>query len=1030
MALSLLLSASLVGAEAPPDPAGVEFFENKIRPLLVEHCYACHSVAKKKSKGGLLLDSRAAMLKGGDTGASLVAGDPDKSLILHAVHYTNEELQMPPDEKLSDAQITDIEAWVKMGAPDPRGAETAALASASGIDLEEGRKWWAYQAPKDHPLPAVKNAAWAKQPLDWFILANLEENGLNPAPAADRRTLIRRAYFDLLGLPPPIDEVESFVADPSPDAYAKLIDNLLASPLYGQRWARHWLDVVRYTDSFDSRVLGNEFDVAFAWRYRNWVVDAFNGDLPYDQFVMQQIAGDLLPPPPDQRLNKDGIVATGVYVMGEWGGGDSDKDKLITDIVDDQVDLTTRAFLGLTVSCARCHDHKFDPISREDYYGLAGIFFSTHILPDPGPKTAGPTTIRVPLLDEIELAQRKADEQRVAQLDEEIEKTLDAQYAALAADMLPRTGEYLTTAWEYEHGASSGQKLPVERFARDRGLHPYVLRQWVSQLDAPQLKLLSKAERDINGKTGVHAWRSAGGGDSPIVVVNTNATPVETIPTLTFPPRSVSMHPSPAAGVAVAWRSPVTGRVKITGRVIDGHATCGDGIAWSLSRVGGAELACGTIANGGKQSLPNGTGGAALASVNVKAGEMIQLAVLPKVEYTCDTTQVELEIAQLDGGAVWNLTSDVLSSAKAGGAPHEGDGRAGVWHFHDLAAQAPTLFTAGSPLGGFVATVERATELSAVRAAATDAAQRLRDIDQRALTDPRGAFWSAARADDANLPPEAREQLAAKRAEMKKLADSLAQPIPLAQAMREGGTPKSMFAGIQDVPVHIRGRYDRLGDVVPRRFPLVLAGDKQKPIDQGSGRLELAQWIPNADHPLTARVMVNRIWQHHFGEGIVRTPNNYGKLGTPPTHPELLDHLAREFVRSGWSIKAMHRAMMLSATYMQSSEPSPHALKVDPDNQFLARMNRRKLEAEARRFDRCSAGAVSDEPPVRAGPCEAARRARDARGRRERRGEGRLALPHPVRAAARPQGSGNRQGLGGNGRSGMAGVLSRFAVRE
>ncbi len=231
------------------------------------------------------------------------------------------------------------------------------------------------------------------------------------------------------------------------------------------------------------------------------------------------------------------------------------------------------------------------------------------------------------------------------------------------------------------------------------------------------------------------------------------------------------------------------------------------------------------------------------------------------------------------------------------------------------------------------------------------------------LTAPRGPFWAAARTDDATLPPDVREQLAPMRAQAKMLRETVAQPIPLAQAVQEGGTPNSMFDGIQDVPVHIRGRYDRLGDLVPRRFPQVIAGENQKPIEQGSGRLELAKWIASSDHPLTARVMVNRIWQHHFGEGIVRTPNNYGKLGTPPTHPELLDHLAVEFVRSGWSIKAMHRAMMLSATYMQSSEPRPDAMKVDPDNQLFARMNRRKLEAEALRDALLAAAGTLDITP-------------------------------------------------------------------
>jgi hypothetical protein len=960
-------------AEAPLDPAGIEFFESKIRPLLVEQCYKCHSEGQKK-KGGLLLDTRAGVLKGGDTGPALVAGDVSKSLVLKAVHYKDEELQMPPDGKLSDAQIADLEAWVKMGAPDPRGGDAPAVAGApSAIDLGEGRKWWAYQPPMEHPLPAVNDATWAKQPIDRFILAKLEEKGLKPSAPADRRTLIRRVYFDLIGLPPPKDEVEAFVGDASPDAYPKLIDQLLASPLYGQRWARHWLDVVRYTDSFDSRIVGGEPDCAFAWRYRDWVVDSFNSDLPYDRFVQEQVAGDLLPSRDGEPFNKDGIVATGVYMIGEWGGGDADKDKLISDIVDDQVDLTGRAFMGLTVACARCHDHKFDPISTKDYYGLAGIYYSSRILSDYGPKGGSPVNIRAPLMSEQEFAQRKADEARVALLTGEIDAALDAQYAQLAAAMLPQVDKYLTAAWEYEHYKGGAPRPPIAEFARQRGLRAYELSQWTKFITAPQLELLSTPAKLASA--GLYGWRNAANAEAPIVVINRSDEPLSELPTLTFPPRSVNLHPSPLAGVAVTWTSPITGRVRVAGKVTDGHAVCGDGIAWSLSSTGGkapGEIGSGTIANGGMQTLAEGTGGSKLGSIDVVAGEQLQLAILPKVEYSCDTTRIELEIAEVGGGRVWNLEKDATVPGHATNPLPDQYDNATTWTFHDLANGASRAFASGSPMSRFAGTMRGSADGTALTAAAGDVAKALLVMHAEVrtirgegkdpaslttpdaafyqlLTAPRGPFWAAARLNDAHLEPRSRDQLAARRAEAKTLREKVALPIPLAHAVQEGGTPKSLFPGIQDVPVHIRGRYDKLGEVVPRRFPQVIAGEQQPTIKQGSGRLELAKWLGSADHPLTARVMVNRIWQHHFGDGIVRTPNNVGKLGTPPTHPELLDRLAVEFVKSGWSIKAMHRMIMLSATYQQASAMNAQTLKADPDNLLLGRMNRRKLDAESLR---------------------------------------------------------------------------------
>jgi hypothetical protein len=570
--------------------------------------------------------------------------------MIQAIGHQN-DLKMPPKEKLTSRQIENLARWVRSGLPWPRemgsgvvsGPATAADARKIGVEKIPGpfsaeqRNFWSFQPVKAVTLPKVVNRSWPKSEIDQFILAPLEARHLLPALQTDKRSLLRRATFDLTGLPPTRQQVDEFLNDRSPVAFARVVDRLLQSPHYGERWGRHWLDVVRYTDSFDARIVtgdGSIMDATEAYRYRDWVIEAFNKDLPYDQFIVNQIAGDLIPANEPGAVNASGIVATGMLAIGNWGGGDADKEKLLTDIADDQVDVVSRAFLGITMACARCHDHKFDPFLTEDYYGLAGIFFSTHILADPGPKTNGPPMLRIPLVPKAEVEKRKQVQDKIAGLEKEI-------------------------------------------------------------------KNLSVTQKESTANK--------------------------------------------------------------------------EGLA---------------------QSAKNRT------------------------------------------------------------------------HLEQL------------------------------------------------------------------------------RAELERSKKAALPPLPYANGAQEGGCPLSPQAGVHDVRVHIRGRYDRLGPVVARRFPLILAGANQKAIAQGSGRMELARWIASAANPLTARVMVNRIWQHHFGDGLVRTPGNFGKLGEPPTHPELLDYLARLFVRSGWSVKALHREIMLSAAYQQSSIPEVMTLQADPENRLFGRMNRRRLEAE------------------------------------------------------------------------------------
>ena len=496
----------------------------------------------------------------------------------------------------------------------------------------------------------------------------MEEKKPKPAPHwPTKRVLILLATFDLIGLPPTPEDVEAFLQDKSPNAFAKVVDRLLASPHYGERWGRHWLDVVRYTDSMDARGIGSEGDSTEAWRYRDWVVNAFNNDLPYDKFIIEQIAGDLVQPKDTNAIDTNAIVATGMYAIGNWGNGDADKEKILTDIADDQVDVTGRAFLGLTIACARCHDHKFDPIPTADYYSLAGIFFSSHILPKLTPKGVGETLMRIPLASKAELEKRKNREARISELDKQITTNTDTQLAALAKRLLPQTGNYLLAAADYQNRPAEKRALGVTAFAASRKdafqPMPEMMQQWIDYLGFGDFKLLSSVVHDLADKPGLHALRNVNNADTPSGVINTTDKEISFI-TIKMPPQSVAIHPSPNAGVAVGWKSPITGTVQIKGSVNDADPTCGDGIEWTVdARAGGnsKQLASGAIPNGGAQQFVQGKGASSLMSVEVHDGDMIQLVVLPKAEYSCDTTVVELNIAEQEGQKrEWNLTKDVL----------------------------------------------------------------------------------------------------------------------------------------------------------------------------------------------------------------------------------------------------------------------------------------------------------------------------------------------------------------------------------
>ncbi|HWB98065.1 MAG TPA: DUF1549 domain-containing protein, partial [Bryobacteraceae bacterium] len=433
---------------------GARFFETRIRPLFASNCYACHG--PKMKMAGLDLSTAAGFARGRDSGPIVVPGDPEHSKLIQAVSHTG-AIKMPPGPKLSGQQIADLTAWVKMGSPWPRNE--AAPAQAGGSDF------WSFQPVKDHAPPKVRDRDWVQSPIDAFILAKLEEKGITPSPRADKLTLLRRATFDLTGLPPTPQEIDAFLADASPDAFAKVVDRLLASPRYGERWGRHWLDVARYADSTGA---DEDHRYPYAWRYRDYVIDAFNRDLPYDRLVMEQVAGDLLPAERAGAVNVEGITATGFLALGPKLIAEQDKVKMFYDIVDEQIDVAGRGVLGLTLACARCHDHKFDPISTKDYYSLASIFASTKQLA----KIEGVVSqlYFVPLVPKEEAAAYQQHQEKIEAKKDAINEVVEAEGRLGAERQAPRLADYMTAAWKVYAGGAKADDI-----ARSQGLDGRVL---------------------------------------------------------------------------------------------------------------------------------------------------------------------------------------------------------------------------------------------------------------------------------------------------------------------------------------------------------------------------------------------------------------------------------------------------------------------------------------------------------------------------------------------------------------------------
>jgi mono/diheme cytochrome c family protein len=770
VSLPLLTALSPADAQTPPQtpPDALAFFESRVRPLLAEHCHSCHG--PNKQEGGLRLDLKEAAFKGGDAGPVILPGNREESPIIEAVRRTG-ATPMPPKQALADVDVNTLIQWIEKGAhwPDTPSASHAAADPAAH---------WSFQPVALPLVPDVHDSAWSRNPIDRFILERLEAAQLAPAPEADRRTLARRLWFDLLGLPPAPDEVRAFLGDTRPDAYERLIDRLLADPRYGERWGRHWLDVARYADT-KGYIFFQDINYPWAYTYRDYVIEALNSDTPFDRFVREQLAADLLP---TAQSNPRTLRALGFLTVGSRFMNNPH------DVIDDRIDVAARGLMGLTVACARCHDHKYDPISTRDYYALYGIFASSEE-PDVPPLFETPPDTPQARAHAAELAKREA----------QLADFVAQKRASLVRSTIDRAGEYLLAIHGMKAQPSTDAFMQI---ADAQDLNPAMLARWRAALE-----------------------RARRAGD-PL-----------------FNP----------------W---------------------------------------------------------------------FALAALPPEQFQALARSL-IDQADSQGDKPWN---PALCAALKTNPPSK---------LEDVARAYSHLFRQ----------VDRLALDWSTRA-------RLEGEPDRALPFPGlesiRQFLTASNAptnltdnpiDDLALVPDRPGQ-----AELQKLRAALHDW----RTKGPGAPPRAMALAEKPRPIEPRvfrrGNANQPGETVPRRFLTVLGGSDQNPFPpNSSGRLELAQAITSPENPLTARIIVNRIWLHHLGRALVDTPSDFGTRGALPTHPALLDFLAARLVDSGWSLKSLHRLILTSSTYRQASEPSSQAIGTDPENRLLSHAQRRRLDLETMR---------------------------------------------------------------------------------
>ncbi|MFK5924520.1 MAG: DUF1553 domain-containing protein [Verrucomicrobiota bacterium] len=921
-------------------PSGVEFFEKKIRPILAGRCYKCHSEESGKRKGGLYLDRREGWHVGGDTGPAIVPGNVDESLVVEAVRYSNPDFEMPPKGKLSVEEIALLEQWVKMGSPDPRVGGSSLKPAKRGIDVEKGRQFWSFKPVGKSLVPKTKNGKWAFNDIDRFILAGLEQAELKPVANADRADWIRRVYFDLIGLPPTPAQIDAFVTSSDADAYGIVVDDLLASSHFGERWGRHWLDVARFAESSGG---GRTLLFPDAWRYRDYVIKAFADDKPYDQFVREQIAGDLLPHQSREEKTEH-LTATAYLTLGPTNYERQDKPVLETDVVDEQLDSIGKGLLGLTFGCARCHDHKFDPISTKDYYAMAGILMSTQTMVHSNVSRWVETPLPLPAKEE---AKYKKHEILVASLSAQVaalKKDLDkvAPLKPVAIKDLPgivvddadavKVGKWkesthfkayvgkgyihdensgkgkktltfspkvMQDGWyevrlSYTHGSSRSNRVPVTIFSKDGERVVYV-----NQKKAPpvgdRFVSLGRFQFDNNGQWFVMISNEGTSG-------HVTADAVQLLPqdemTMAKLPRPDEVDKPELIAFIVPDPSSLPGVVvdnteaKLVGEWKHSvHTPPFVGVSYLHDDKKGKGEKSATFT----PDLPN----AGLYEVRLSHNSNVRRA-----------TNTPITIKSADGSKTIRINQQ---------DPAE--------HGKLFKSLGEFVFEAGKK-GSVIISTEGTEGKNVI----VDAVQFI----------PRGDAAKTEALLAREIQKQVQDQLKTAQAKLKK-AKKNGKKRPLIMSVKDGKEPGDFF-------INIRGILSNRGPDVPRGFPEVAITKNSPVIPAGykkSGRLEFAQWLSSAENPLMARVMVNRIWYWVFGKGLVSTLDNFGLTGEKPSHPELLDYLAVDFVENGWSMKHLVREMVLSHTYRLGVSADKGNLAADPENRLLWRMHRRRLDAES-----------------------------------------------------------------------------------
>lgn len=823
-----VLQSSLVMAESPRKE-DLDFFEKEIRPLLIKHCYECHS-AQGKQEGELRLDGRGLLLHGGASGPSVVVGKPKESLLIEAIQYRS--LEMPPNGKLPDQDIAKLVRWVEMGLPWPKEEEDSSKQIPMGRVFEitsEQREHWAFQPVRKPVIPDVENPDWNQTAIDRFVFFSRSAQGIQPNGLADRNTLLRRVTYDLTGLPPTPEELEAFLNDDSPEAWSRVIERLLASPHYGERWGRHWLDVVRYADTAGD---ASDYPVPDAYKYRDYVIRSFNNDKPYDQFIREQYAGDLLAQeaPPEQFSEL--TTATTLLAMSRRFGYNDTNFHYFHLTIADLLDTMGQSVLGLSIGCARCHDHKFEPISAKDYYALYGIFEST-IFTFPGAEEVRHPKELIPLIPRSEAEKRDAERKgKLAEFDRLI---LEKSMPILSFEGAFEEMKALPSPWK----ADTTVHLVPNHQSTFTNVFP-IGNQVIQLPNAPNNYGFRRPTQPHHRDT------------KETLYIN-----------LDFKNVSVDAGGDGYYRISLDNSSNYSPSVEI---FINGT---------SLAVRDGAEL---------RELAP------------------VELGVWHNLQFV-----VNWQAKTFDG---------TLSNGKQS------------WSFKDIPFNPNWDGTANS----FVIDAH-GTDGSKVRP--------LRQIDNLAIQ------YSPF------LPANEGTKLTAEtmKGEIKQVRDGLAEIHKQKEAFSKEATYPTVYAVREgksaNTKLQFRGEPERLGEEVPRRFLEILGGESLPADCNESGRRQLADWLTSPTNPLTARVMANRVWQYHFGRGIVPTANDFGVRGEAPTHPELLDYLATRFQENGWSVKALHREILQSRAYRLASTMNEEAYRTDPGNQWLWRYSRRRLDAES-----------------------------------------------------------------------------------